>query len=961
MPRSCLAPLLLAAAALLALGAAGQEAVVAVRDGRGLRDALEDPGVSVVSVEADLTLAPHTGWPRGRPVVVDRPVSVEGPEGGAAKVFVQDLFIPGPDVDFLRADGPVAINLTNIHVVGVPVDLVTPPGLWNVTFLLNDCFLELWSNTSGPEPQLSALTRFQRPQGFPAPDGPQLTTPLSRGICEEELQQFDCPNVFDFLFLVDVAFDWNETGTVAPAGQEGVPPGVFSAMDTAAALFDVDIATVSDTAGLVEAISADGRSRLKVIVINDGIQIAQDDIDCSDEPVELTTDTIIFGGAASVPPVNLLDFAFAEGCLVVPGDITVSLTNLLLNSTQLRSVPGQNAWLDLVPFFDKSRGARVDLTNVVWNLAYEADAPLTATEVLEVLQDRDPVDGEPEEQLAELKNGSYCSDEFIGSSSACVESSQCSELSTCPDGAVAVDSISYTRGGTGYSLMSSVLITREAGTLTPAAPVPSSEPVPSPSPALEPPPVGSTGPRPSPSVPTGPASGSEGPVDAPPVNGDPPNPEDDDDIGMTASNGGQNGSSGTAVDSDNVTSNEMMEDGKKDSSGSSSAGAVVGGVVAVVTTILVCIAGICFGIRRYKRKKGKKVESQEDPKEGEKEVGAVSKDPAVQPTFTKFVAVDADKHKVVLDMETGEEGVIEDDEMMSSISDDFSEEVVKSEQETAEKLFDNIVMGDLLGQGSYGRVYKGTWNGAIVAVKVFTHTVEDERLEASIEREIQFMTELRHPNVVQQFKAGTRHVTPKSPMKRPNSDIEASGHTSSSTGIHSETYESAMQAIKSSRKASKETWMVMEYCDLGILSNAIKAGWFYTDDNRTQLNMEWVVRTAQDIARGCQYLHENRTVHGDLKPHNILLATSAYDNRRWGAKLADFGVSRRMGAVSHIYTSTVGTMAYLSPEILRDGKLSEGADIYAYGMISKCKTLKWCLHQIHMASCMGYCSTTFVI
>ena len=52
---------------------------------------------------------------------------------------------------------------------------------------------------------------------------------------------------------------------------------------------------------------------------------------------------------------------------------------------------------------------------------------------------------------------------------------------------------------------------------------------------------------------------------------------------------------------------------------------------------------------------------------------------------------------------------------------------------------------------------------------------------------------------------------------------------------------------------------------------------------------DWVLRTAQDIARGFEYLHENNLVHGDLKPHNILLSTSVWDERKWMAKIADFG------------------------------------------------------------------------
>lgn len=59
-------------------------------------------------------------------------------------------------------------------------------------------------------------------------------------------------------------------------------------------------------------------------------------------------------------------------------------------------------------------------------------------------------------------------------------------------------------------------------------------------------------------------------------------------------------------------------------------------------------------------------------------------------------------------------------------------------------------------------VTAGTWNGAIVAVKVLAHTPED-KMEENIEREVQLMTELKHPNIVQQYQSATRVVRSKTP------------------------------------------------------------------------------------------------------------------------------------------------------------------------------------------------------
>lgn len=58
------------------------------------------------------------------------------------------------------------------------------------------------------------------------------------------------------------------------------------------------------------------------------------------------------------------------------------------------------------------------------------------------------------------------------------------------------------------------------------------------------------------------------------------------------------------------------------------------------------------------------------------------------------------------------------------------------------------------------------------------------------------------------------------------------------------------------------------------------------DMETKEINMVSVIRTCQDIARGFQYLHEQSMIHGDLKPHNILLQTSSQDARGFIAKVA---------------------------------------------------------------------------
>ncbi len=50
-----------------------------------------------------------------------------------------------------------------------------------------------------------------------------------------------------------------------------------------------------------------------------------------------------------------------------------------------------------------------------------------------------------------------------------------------------------------------------------------------------------------------------------------------------------------------------------------------------------------------------------------------------------------------------------------------------------------------------------------------------------------------------------------------------------------------------------------------------------------------LLRTAQEVAKGMEYIHSKGIVHGDLKPGNVLLKTHKIDRRGYVAKVSDFG------------------------------------------------------------------------
>ncbi|CAH0481217.1 unnamed protein product [Peronospora belbahrii] len=115
---------------------------------------------------------------------------------------------------------------------------------------------------------------------------------------------------------------------------------------------------------------------------------------------------------------------------------------------------------------------------------------------------------------------------------------------------------------------------------------------------------------------------------------------------------------------------------------------------------------------------------------------------------------------------------------------------------------------------------------------------------------------------------------------------------------------------------------VVEYMDAGDLDEVLKK-------NREKFSWQREkISIAMDVAEGLVYLHCLRPVivHRDLKSKNVLL------NRKFHAKLSDFGVSRKTH-VNETMTSGVGTLLWTAPEIIEGKKYSEKADIYSLGVV----------------------------
>lgn len=239
-----------------------------------------------------------------------------------------------------------------------------------------------------------------------------------------------------------------------------------------------------------------------------------------------------------------------------------------------------------------------------------------------------------------------------------------------------------------------------------------------------------------------------------------------------------------------------------------------------------------------------------------------------------------------------------DDESRSGMLDTTRWQVVKIDAAQHQSGHIPIAIHSFLAEGSYGRVYRATWGGQVVAVKVIKHDLE---LLPLVQREADVLMSMHHPNVV-------------SAMMYVSWQQQQRGAAP---------YDGGVQDLA-------QTWIVQEFCDGGSLWDFVHFHDGLRDGPTDCLNMRLVLDLLVDIARALQYMHANLIIHGDLKSRNVLLVQSG---ERLSAKVIDFGLSRRVALGSYVHTRTMGTISHMSPEMLRDGHKSFSGDVYAFGMI----------------------------
>ncbi|XP_073028288.1 uncharacterized protein [Primulina eburnea] len=194
-----------------------------------------------------------------------------------------------------------------------------------------------------------------------------------------------------------------------------------------------------------------------------------------------------------------------------------------------------------------------------------------------------------------------------------------------------------------------------------------------------------------------------------------------------------------------------------------------------------------------------------------------------------------------------------------------------------EILWEDLTLGEQIGQGSCGTVYHALWFGSDVAVKVFSRQEYSDDLIFSFRQEVSLMKRLRHPNILL-----------------------------------------FMGAVASPQRLC----IVTEFLPRGSLFRLLQR-------NATKLDWRRRIFMALDIARGMNYLNHCNPpiIHRDLKSSNLLV------DKNWTVKVGDFGLSR-LKHETYLTTKTgKGTPQWMAPEVLRNEPSDEKADVYSYGVI----------------------------
>lgn len=215
-------------------------------------------------------------------------------------------------------------------------------------------------------------------------------------------------------------------------------------------------------------------------------------------------------------------------------------------------------------------------------------------------------------------------------------------------------------------------------------------------------------------------------------------------------------------------------------------------------------------------------------------------------------------------------------------------EAISKEPASKRKNTFSIFRGQLIGKGTYGRVYLGmnATTGEVLAIKHVEVNPKSAGMDkdkmkemvASLDREIDTMQHLEHPNIVQYLG-----------FERQEFSIS----------------------------------IFLEYISGGSIGSCLRKHGKFEESVVSSL-------TRQTLA-GLSYLHSEGILHRDLKADNILLDPDGT------CKISDFGISKRSDNIygNDITNNMQGSVFWMAPEVIRSQGQGYSAkvDIWSLGCV----------------------------
>ena len=199
--------------------------------------------------------------------------------------------------------------------------------------------------------------------------------------------------------------------------------------------------------------------------------------------------------------------------------------------------------------------------------------------------------------------------------------------------------------------------------------------------------------------------------------------------------------------------------------------------------------------------------------------------------------------------------------------------------EEKDKILCDFIIKEKLGEGTFGKVKLGInrQTNETVAIKILDKKrIVKERDKKRLEREINILKSLRHPNIVFLY-----------------CDIQTNSYI----------------------------YLIMEYIKGTELLHYISAN--------SKLTEEEACFYFRQIISSIEYLHKLKISHRDIKPENMII-----ENSTKIIKLVDFGLSNYYNNKNEVLSSACGSPSYAAPEMLSGKKYSAApVDVWSCGIV----------------------------